>query len=147
MRNAVWKVASVVLLLAAMACANTTSPGGSSTTPTSPPTDLDSARAAWRAEDVGGYALKVQTQCFCAPQDYRVVVGDDGTVQKSASENYLPETVDDLFAIIQMGYDDNAVTVEVIYNAVGVPLRIFIDRSKQMADEEIGFKVAFEELT
>src|ERR1700675_1507113 len=101
MRNT-WKLVPVVLLMTAFACANPTSPAAApSPTNTGPPTDLSSARDAWAAANVGSYALQIKTSCFCAPQDYRVVIGDDGSVQKGAPEDYLPQTVDDLFAAIQ----------------------------------------------
>jgi uncharacterized protein DUF6174 len=150
MRAAAWKLLAGAVLVTAVACANATSPGGSGSstpTPTGPPTDLASAQAAWQSAAVGSYALSIQTECFCAPQDYRTVIADDGSVQKGAPEDYLPQTVDDLFAIIQKGYDSNAVTVEVTYNEAGVPLHIFIDQSKNVADEEIGYKVAFDDLS
>jgi hypothetical protein len=152
MRSVPWKVAAIALLLTAVACADATSPGASdpaapSPTSTGPPTDLADARATWQAAAVGSYSLSIKNGCFCVLQDYRTVIADDGTVQKGAPEDYLPQTVDDLFDIIQKGYDDNAVTVDVAYNDVGVPLSIFIDRSKQIADEEIGYTVAFEDLS
>jgi hypothetical protein len=145
----VQKLAIAVLLLTAVACANATtvSPAASPSSPAPPPTDLEGARAAWEAADVGAYALTIDTECFCAPQHYRVVVNDDGTAQSGAQkEGYLPETVEDLFDIIQTGYDENAAKVVVAYNDVGVPLHVFIDRSTNMADEEMGYKVRFEDL-
>jgi len=147
MRNSVLKVAIVVVLLITASCAKASvSPAGGGPTTTTPPTDLDAARAAWAAADVGSYELRIKTRCFCAPQDYRIVVDDDGSVQKNAPENYLPETVEDLFAIIQGGYDSDAASVEVTYNDVGVPLDIYIDQATNMADEEIGYRVTFEDL-
>ena len=148
MRNSLLRAAVVLVLLTSAACAKASeSPGGTEpTTKSAPPTDLDAARAAWQTADVGSYQLKIKTQCFCAPQEYRIVVNDDGSVQTKAPEDYLPETVDDLFAIIQGGYDSNAASVDVTYNDVGVPLDIYIDQSATMADEEIGYKVTFEDL-
>ena len=75
-----------------------------------------------------------------------MVIGDDGSVQKGAPEDYLPQTVDDLFSSIQGGYENDAVEVRVTYNEIGVPLDVFIDQSRSMADEEIGYKVTFEDL-
>ncbi|MEP6759211.1 MAG: DUF6174 domain-containing protein [Actinomycetota bacterium] len=148
MRNTNWKFVPVILLMTAFACANPTSPAASpSPTRTDPPTDLATARDAWAAANVGSYALQIKTQCFCALQDYRVVIGDDGSVQKAAPEDYLPETVDDLFSSIQAGYDENAAEVRVTYSEIGVPLDVFIDQSRTMADEEIGYKVAFEDVS
>jgi hypothetical protein len=149
MRASVPKLAIVVLLLTAVACANATtvSPAASPSSPAPPPTDLEGARTAWEAADVGAYALTIDTQCFCAPQHYRVVVNDDGTVQSGAQkEDYLPETVEDLFDILQTAYDKGAANVEVTYNEVGVPLHIFIDRATNVVDEEMGYKVGFEDL-
>jgi uncharacterized protein DUF6174 len=139
--------ALVTLLVFATACANATSPGGSSApSSTSPPTDLDAARAAWVSADVGSYALTITTQCFCAPQHYRVVVADDGTVTTPAPENYLPQTVEDLFDQLGTAYRKNAYRVDVTYDGVGVPTKVYIDQSQHMADEEIGYKVVFEDL-
>jgi hypothetical protein len=73
-------------------------------------------------------------------------VNDDGSVQTKAPEDYLPETVDDLFAIIQGGYDSDAANVDVTYNDVGVPLDVYINQDDYIADEEIGYKVTFEDL-
>ena len=150
MRNSSLKVAMVCVcvLLTSASCAKASdSPaGGGPTTAPSPPTELDGARAAWQTADVGSYALRIKTRCFCALQDYRMVVNDDGSVQTKAPENYLPETVDDLFAVIQGGYDSDAASVEVTYNDLGVPLDVYIDQSTSTADEEIGYTVAFEDL-
>lgn len=147
MRNVSWRFVPVVFLTAAFACANPTSPAASpAPTRTDPPTTLSVAREAWTAANVGSYALQIETQCFCSPQDYRVVIADDGSVQKGAPEGYLPQTVDDLFSSIQGGYDNDAVEVRVTYNEIGVPLDVFIDQSRSMADEEIGYKVTFEDL-
>ena len=148
MRNTKWTFVPVVLLLTAFACANPTTPAAEpSPTNTGPPTDLSAARDAWVAANVGSYALQIKTRCFCAMQDYRVVIGDDGSVQKGAPEDYLPQTVDDLFSTIQAGYDGNAAEVRVTYNEIGVPLDVYIDQSKSIADEETGYTVTFEDVT
>lgn len=149
MRASLPKLAIVVLLLTAVACANATtvSPAASPSSPAPPPTDLEGARAAWEAAGVGAYALTIDIQCFCPPQHYRVVVNDDGTVRTGAQdEGYLPETVEDLFDILQTAYDENAARVDVTYNDVGVPVHIFIDQATNTMDEEMGYKVGFEDL-
>jgi hypothetical protein len=146
MRNAIRGAAIVVLMTVAVACADAPSPvAAPSPTPLEPPTDLEGALTAWAAADVGSYSLRVKTSCFCMQQDYRIVVDDDGTVQEGAPEQYLPETVDDLHAILQEAYDADAAEVRVTFDAIGVPVSVYIDRAENMADEEIGYEVSFED--
>ena len=146
MRNRIVPVLVMVSVFAT-ACADPTAPGGSGAPkPTSSPTDLDGARTAWSSADVGSYALTITTQCFCAPQHYRVVVADDGTVTTPAPEDYLPQTVEDLFDRLDQAYGKDAYRVDVTYNEIGVPTHVYIDQSQNTADEEIGYKVVFEDL-
>jgi hypothetical protein len=146
MQRVLRSLAVLVPLVWAAACANPATPGSSSfSTPAEPPTDIESAREVWAAADVGAYALRIQTSCFCELQDYRTTVDGSGAVTGGAPEDYLPETVDDLHALIQDAYDRDAAQVEVTYDLIGVPVSVYIDSDANMIDEEIGYEVSFQD--
>ena len=151
-------LAALGLLLTTSACGTETpdgSGGSGSPSPTSVaglPASLDEARTRWTDADITDYRLVVTTQCFCAPVTVDVAVTDGvpGTPQVSAADpsmgepppgsaDAVPQTVPALLDVVADAED--AATLEVTYDRRGVPLRIWIDRSEQMADEEIGYSV------
>lgn len=148
MNDRIWLVAAIALIaLGAVACAD---PSGPTTTasPTlaEPPTDLEGARASWTAADVGSYELHITTMCFCPNEEYRIVVDEDGHPNRNAPTEYLPETVEDLHAILADAYDVDADEVDVTYDDVGVPERIFIDRWENAVDDEMTYEIGFTDL-
>ena len=140
-------VAAVALIaLGAVACADPSGPATNpaSPTPTEPPTDLESAQAAWTTADVGSYELHITTMCFCPNEEYRIVVDEEGNPNRDAPTEYLPETVEDLHAIIADAVD--ADEVDVTYDDVGVPERIYIDTWENAVDDEMTYEIGFTDL-
>ena len=148
MSNRIRSTAVIALVaLGAVACADPSSPASpASATLAGPPTDLEGARAAWTAADVGSYELHVTTMCFCPNEEYRVVVDEEGNPNRNAPTEYLPETVEDLHAILADAYDVDADLVEVTYDDVGVPERIYIDRWENAVDDEMTYEIGFTDL-
>ena len=118
-----------------------------------PSASVDPHRAAWEAADIGGYTWTVELSCFCPQIRYTVSVADgqpthvslNGVVIDLDSKDLsgLPLTVEELFAQRDDAYAKQAVEVDVSYDpTLGYPTHLFIDQSKNMADEEMGYTVA-----
>jgi hypothetical protein len=153
-------LAALALALVASGCGtdrpdDSDGPGGSgSPAPAaSLPASLDEARARWADAGITDYRLVVTTRCFCVPVtvDVAVTGGVAGEPQVSSADptmgepppgsgESVPQTVPALLDVVA-GAED-AAALEVTYDRRGVPLRIWIDTSEQMADEEIGYSVA-----
>jgi len=136
------------IALGAVACADPSGPvaTAASPTPTEPPTDLESAQAAWTAADVGSYELHITTMCFCPNEEYRIVVDEAGDPDRDAPTEHLPETVEDLHAIISDADGAGADEVDVTYDDVGVPERIYIDTWENAIDDEMTYEIGFTDL-
>ena len=111
---------------------------------------LAEARARWAASGPGAYRMTLHRSCFC-PEDYRgpfAVTVRNGTVASvEMAGRSLPAdravTVDALFDLLAEAYAEDAELVRVTYDdALGYPTELYIDRSAQMADEEIGYTVS-----
>ena len=108
------------------------------------------------------YVYTLERQCFCTAETRGpfVVTVRDGRVAEvrrlaggmtpdgqpvagaldPAPQNRL--TIDDLFALVRGAHRDGAARIDATYDArLGHPTRVWIDRSAQMADEEIGYVV------
>ena len=113
---------------------------------------LEQARAQWRSLGIADYRFTFQRSCFCAPSLrepalVNVFRGDIVSVESAASG--VPQdpafyyTVEQLFGIIEDAIDEDAARLSVTYDsAMGYPTSGFIDRSEQIADEEIGFEAS-----
>lgn len=148
MNDRIRSVAVIALMaLGAAACADPSAPATlASTTPAEPPTDLEGARAAWTAADVGSYELHVTTMCFCPNERYRIVVDEQGVPNREPPSEFLPATVEDLHTILADAYEVNADEVDVTYDEVGVPVHVYIDRWANAVDEEITYEIGFTDL-
>lgn len=111
--------------------------------------ELDAAEARWAAAGIRSYTIVEQPRCFCLATVHTVTV-TDGTVTSVVSETeggatgptLGPWTVEELFAAIRTSIDEGAVEVRVTYDAsTGVPLDVWVDRERMMADEEWGVGV------
>lgn len=111
--------------------------------------ELDAAEARWAAAGIRSYTIVEQPRCFCLATVHTVTV-TDGTVTSVVSETeggaagptLGPWTVEELFAAIRASIDEGAVEVRVTYDAsTGVPLDVWVDRERMMADEEWGVGV------
>lgn len=145
-------LAALLLLLAAGAApAAAGAPGG-------PPADavdpsiadgsaqrsLDAARERWAAHGVVSYRMRVGVRCFC-PRQFTtprpLTVREGRPVAPVPRHLRAYATVPRLFAFVQRAIDGRAALLTVRYGPHGVPRVVSIDRSFQIADEEIGVVV------
>lgn len=116
---------------------------------------LDANRQKWESQSPADYSFTLQRSCFCRGDAIRPVNIDvaDGKVASAtfadtgeplpADLDYNKLTVNDLFDTIQQAITDGAARVDVTYDQQsGVPTSIYIDRSEQIADEEVGFSIS-----
>jgi hypothetical protein len=112
----------------------------------------DPHRAAWNAAGLTNYSWKVNLQCFCPKIRYTVTVVDgkptdvilDGEPTDIGSKRLegLPLTVNDLFERIDEAHAKDAVEVDVTYDPdLGYPAHLYVDISRNAADEEIDYTV------
>ena len=104
---------------------------------------LSAARARWRLTGSSTYALRVRRVCFCVPEARRaawilVVAG-----RPHGAPEHLREaaTVPRLHRIVQNAITARVAGLEVRYDARGVPREVDVDRSRGIADEEVGYRV------
>lgn len=114
--------------------------------------DLARAQSLWVAADLSDYDLKVERSCYCPVEGWvRVQVrngeriatvietsGDELPAQPAATDH---PTVEELFALVADAIDAGAAEVRVTYHAVlGYPVELWIDRSVNVSDEEVGYR-------
>lgn len=113
--------------------------------------DLARAQALWVSADLDDYDLRVERRCYCPAEGVvRVQVrsgvrvatvtepGDDGLPAQPAATEH--PTVEELFALVAEAIDAEAAEIRVTYHAVlGYPVELWIDRSVNVADEEVGY--------
>lgn len=111
-------------------------------------------RQTWEARRPGAYAFELERQCFCAVdargpvrltvEGSRVltrVYSDSGTAVPDAYIDLFP-SVDGLFDILEDAIQRAAESVDVTWDPVtGAPSSFFIDYSRSIADEELGFRI------
>lgn len=103
---------------------------------------LDAARRTWKVAGVRSYRYEIKVSCFCAPQSSRnVFVVNGGVVRRFPKGRGDVATVPRLFRTIQAAIDEGVAELNVSYGRRGVPASIYIDRSKQVADEEVGYAI------
>ena len=108
----------------------------------------------WQKANIKDYSFTFQRSCFCIRDVTRPVNLDirNGKVNSASfSDTGKPltdaasinkVTIDDMFKAIKNGLDNNAETVRVTYDPTyGYPTSIFIDQSRQIADEETSFTI------
>ena len=118
---------------------------------------LDANRARWVAANISDYELRYQKVCEChrdAPSDTIITVNGGKIVAVSYDrEDYLNEvpvppekydwfrTVDDLFSLVAVALEREAV-VRVSYEPeLGYPTRIYIDYVQDLVGEEVELQV------
>ncbi len=111
---------------------------------------LSQAEARWTASGIAAYEMTYRVACFCTsetagPWTVRV---EDGRVARvsgptpGAQPVGGAKTVAALFGEIREARRARAAAVTVTYDPTdGHPLSLFIDRSAQIADEEVGYDV------
>lgn len=142
------------LLLAAALLSAATAGCGSAGPMEGPQSDLQQNRRLWIEGGPASYDYVIERQCFCLPEGRgpvrvgvtdgavtsREYVDSDGAVP-SEMEPYFP-SVEGLFAFIEDAVERSAEEIRVTYDVeTGVPVSIWIDYERQMADEEMGYSV------
>jgi hypothetical protein len=105
--------------------------------------ELDAARTRWRAGAIRSYRFKLRIVCFCAPafrRPAKIVVWRGRPVDPPARLRAVA-SVPRLQSRVQDAIDDRVAGLSVRYGRRGVPRSIAIDRSRRIADEEIGYAV------
>ena len=105
--------------------------------------ELGAARARWRVAGPASYALRVRRICFCVPEARRpawilVVAGRPHRAPEHLRE---AATVPRLHRLVQNAISARVAGLEVRYDARGVPRALVVDRSRAIADEEVGYRV------
>jgi hypothetical protein len=115
--------------------------------------DLVAARAQWNVEGTTTYTMRGSAQCFCVMGGREVNVavtnGQVTRVTDAVTNAVLPSeiaapyrSVEGLFDIIDEAIRTNVHRLEVTYDPKrGFPVRLWIDRSDRIADEEYGFNM------
>lgn len=113
--------------------------------------DLATARALWQSAALTDYDLRIVRSCFCMYEGVVRVAVRDGervsTVFETTSDGLPAQpvatdhpTVEELFVLVAEALDQGAAEVRVTYHAVlGYPVELWIDRSVDVVDEEIGY--------
>ena len=139
-------IAGCVVALGALdACRTTTAPQES---------DLAQARQRWAVNGIRSYEFTGALSCFCTTESMRAVTVSvtDGVVTRRvyadtgapmAASNTTFSTGEALFELIGSAIARHAAVVDVTYDPVrGVPTRIAIDGSFQVADDEVYYGIS-----
>ena len=110
--------------------------------------ELGDRRTQWILSGVfDNYEMVVTAHCFCpteytTPRDVTVVDGEIATVEPEPPAEFdMPVTVDELFELIERGFDE-ADVVDVSYDdELGFPDSILIDWDTMTMDEESAYEV------
>ena len=110
------------------------------------------ARGRWAAAGPASYTYRFQRSCFCAPpytapvvltvQDRRVARAVFAETGAPVDAEGYP-AVDELFAQIGEAITEDAYLIRVSYDpALGYPTEVYVDRSPQIADEELSLSAS-----
>jgi hypothetical protein len=104
---------------------------------------LDSARDRWRRRGAHHYRLRLALRCFC-PQEITtpvVIFVRSGHPLNAPSHLRRAATVTRLLRIVQSAIDERVSGLNVRYDSRGVPRSIGIDSRRQLADDELEYRV------
>jgi len=108
---------------------------------------LDAAETRWQAAGIRAYTMVQRPVCFCPAIVHTVTVEDERivtveTVTDMEPAMVGPSTVTEVFARIRRAIEEGAAEVRVSYDPVtGVPLEVWVDVDRLMADEEWGVSI------
>jgi hypothetical protein len=104
---------------------------------------LDAARERWHATGIRSYRFRLGILCFCTVATRRpaLIVVRRGKPVDPPARLRAVATVPRLLREVQQAIDDRVADLSVRYGRRGVPRTIAIDRSRMIADEEIGYDV------
>lgn len=115
--------------------------------------DLLAAETQWHQHKPSRYSYTLQRSCFCSPEFTKPIkIEVSGNSVTKATVDDLPLslerradalTVEGLFNVVRKALDDKVERLEVRYDpTTGIPLSISVDRSKQIADEEMYYSIS-----
>lgn len=138
-------VTAVLLLITATACGDD-KPAAVVANDGTPAGALAAARTQWAAKGLGSYSMSVEVLCFCPNRPTLQSEVVKGKVQPTTvtAPTWLnqPLSVPGLFDFIDDAIESGAAEVNVTYDAAnGAPRTIFVDRSRELADEELSLNV------
>ncbi|EIJ36341.1 DUF6174 domain-containing protein [Thiothrix nivea] len=120
---------------------------------------LDANRKQWESQGIDDYSFTLQRSCFCRGDAIRPInievrdgsvtsaryadtgelIPDDRQTNKQSIYNL---SADGLFNLVDQAIKGGAAQVDVSYDKqYGIPTSIYIDQSKQIADEEMGYSI------
>lgn len=100
------------------------------------------ARARWLGAGITDYSFRISASCFCLPSGDVLVTVHPGRKTTSDPDWFGPRSVPALFKVIHGAIHDRAALLDVKYDrSTGRPRYVSIDRSRQIADEEIAYTV------
>jgi len=116
--------------------------------------EIQQRKQRWIAQNIVDYRYILENSCFCIPevtQPVKIEVRDGKRVAiaavkdgRSVNEEYFThyDTIPKLFDLIQTEQDKKPSKIFVSYDLkLGFPVSIFVDRSENIADEEIRLDV------
>ena len=103
---------------------------------------FSAARAKWLGAGITDYRFSISASCYCIPIGDVLVTVRGRKKTASNPDWYGPRSVPALFKVVHTAIKDRAASLVVRYDrTTGRPRFISIDRSRQIADEEIAYTV------
>jgi Family of unknown function (DUF6174) len=104
---------------------------------------LDSARDRWRRRGAHHYRLRLALRCFCPSEITApaVIFVRNGHPLNARSHLRRAATVTRLLRIVQSAIDERVSGLSVRYDSRGIPRSIGIDSRRQIADDELEYRV------
>ena len=110
---------------------------------------ISEPRSRWQAYGLQNYVFTQNRVCYCAPPHTVDIVVQNGRVARVTSDagepvaNYHPAmTLTQMFAWIDTLQQHKPARLEVEYDArFGFPARLQLDKSVQMADDELDLRI------
>ena len=141
------KIALLLLAIVMAACS------------TVPASEFDQNLAKWQDSGISHYTFDLMIGCFCVfrdemPLTIEVKDGEvvsitkaNGSVVDASDPNYeffqTYVTIDNLFAALEAEVSGGAAQVTVTYEPLyGYPTEAYIDRSQEIADDELSLQVS-----
>ena len=114
-------------------------------------TNLSTNESKWNRMNIVSYEFTLTINCFC-PQERvgpHIIKVVDNQILSVNNLPYDPDktgelyTIDQLFTFVRTSIERNPYVKTIEYNSTyGFPGTVFFDFNKQVADEEIGYKVS-----
>lgn len=100
--------------------------------------DLDQARASWRAQGLRSYTVTVQKSCFCTEEYTRpvTITVRDGVAIDAPEHLAAYSTVEKALGAVEAARKGNPDTLTVSFAPQGWPTSFYVDPSMALADDE-----------